>query len=106
MDDYVCVAYNGTQHWCNIVQLKKILATHKAFISKIYVLTEPATYFEAAQHPEWVTAMQKEIEALTANNTWEVTDLPKGKKAIGCKWVFKVKLKKDGSLEIQSKASS
>lgn len=36
---------------------------------------------------------------MAANNTWVVTDLPKGKKAIGCKWVFKVKLKKDGTLE-------
>lgn len=43
--------------------------------------------------------MQKELATLAANNTWVVTDLPKGKKAIGCKWVFKVKLKKDGTLE-------
>ena len=99
MDDYVYVAYTGTQHWCNIVQFEEIPTTHKDFISKIYVLVELATYFEAAQYPEWVIAMQKEIEALTVNNTWEVTDLPNGKKAIGCKWVFKVKLMKDGSLE-------
>ena len=99
MDEFVCVGYNDTQHWCNIVQIEEIPAPCKAFISQISVLSEPATYFEAAQHPEWVTAMQKEIEAFTANNTWEVTDLPKGKKAIGCKWVYKLKLKKDGSLE-------
>ena len=43
--------------------------------------------------------MNQELAALKANNTWIVTDLPKGKKAIGCKWVFKVKLKKDGSLD-------
>ena len=99
MDDFVCVAYNNTQHWCNIVQFEEIPTPCKALISHISVLSEPATYFEVAQHPEWVTAMQKEIEALTANHTWVVTDLPKGKKAIGCKWVYKVKLKKDGSLE-------
>lgn len=44
-------------------------------------------------------AMNKEIKALEAYNTWELTDLPKGKKAIGNKWVYKVKLKSDGSLE-------
>ena len=43
--------------------------------------------------------MEKEIEALLANHTWEVVTLPTGKKPIGCKWVFKVKLKADGSLE-------
>lgn len=33
------------------------------------------------------------------NNTWDIVDLPKDKKPIGCKWVFKVKLKSDGSIE-------
>jgi hypothetical protein len=33
------------------------------------------------------------------NNTWILTSLPPGKKAIGCKWVYKVKLKSDGSVE-------
>lgn len=36
---------------------------------------------------------------MNANHTWDLVDLPKGKKAIGSKWVFKVKLKSDGSLE-------
>lgn len=43
--------------------------------------------------------MQKELKALADNNTWNIVDLHVGKKAIGCKWVYKVKLKSDGSLE-------
>jgi len=43
--------------------------------------------------------MNKEISALLLNNTWEFVDLPAGKKAISSKWVYKVKLKSDGSLE-------
>lgn len=43
--------------------------------------------------------MNKEIEALIKNNTWEIVDLPKGKKSIGCKWLYKVKLKSNGTLE-------
>jgi hypothetical protein len=43
--------------------------------------------------------MRAEIDALEANNTWVLTDLPPNKHAIGCKWVYKVKLKADGSLE-------
>ncbi|XP_074328434.1 uncharacterized protein LOC141666342 [Apium graveolens] len=43
--------------------------------------------------------MNKELVALSANNTCELTDLPKGKKVIGSKWVYKVKLKADGTLE-------
>ena len=40
--------------------------------------------------------MTQEFEALHANHTW---DLPVGKKPIGCKWVYKVNHKADGSIE-------
>ncbi len=43
--------------------------------------------------------MHSELKALEANNTWVLTPLPEGKQPIGCKWVYKVKLKADGSLE-------
>ena len=33
------------------------------------------------------------------NYTWELVDLPHGEKTISCKWIFKKKLKKDGSIE-------
>ena len=42
--------------------------------------------------------MQAEIKALQANNTWIMTALPPGKVPIGCKWVYKIKLKADGSV--------
>ena len=43
--------------------------------------------------------MDAEIKALEANNTWTFTSLPPGKKPIGCKWVYWVKYKLDGSVE-------
>ena len=43
--------------------------------------------------------MDKEIQALEQNHTWDVTNLPPGKLPIGCKWVYKVKLNLDGSVE-------
>ena len=46
-----------------------------------------------------MTAINKEINALELNNTWYLTDLPKGKKPIGCKWVFKIKYNADGTIE-------
>lgn len=35
--------------------------------------------------------MQANIDALKLNNTWILTELPPGKIAIGCKWVYKCK---------------
>ncbi|PKI38314.1 hypothetical protein CRG98_041294 [Punica granatum] len=43
--------------------------------------------------------MEEKIRALENNNTWTVETLPVGKQPIGCKWVFKVKRKADGSVE-------
>ncbi|GJT84466.1 ribonuclease H-like domain-containing protein, partial [Tanacetum coccineum] len=51
--------------------------------------------------PLWslVEAINLEIEALNNNNTWEITKLPQGRKAIGSKWGFKTKYKSNGELE-------
>ena len=43
--------------------------------------------------------MNSELRALEANGTWELTSLPPGKRAIGCKWVYRTKFKSDGSLD-------
>ncbi len=42
--------------------------------------------------------MDEEMVALDANATWKLVVLPKDKKAIGCKWVYKVKHNADGSV--------
>lgn len=62
---------------------------------------EPRTYQEAQKVSEWQKAMEAEITALEANQTWDITDLPPGKNVVGCKWVFKVKRRSDGSIERQ-----
>ena len=43
--------------------------------------------------------MDEEMAALDGNKTWELVPLPKDKKAIGCKWVYKAKHKADGNIE-------
>lgn len=90
---------SGPSHWCNLVTFDRFPSSHKAFLASTSVISEPQSYEEASQHPLWVEAMQKELKALSDNNTWDLVDLPPDKKAIGFKWVFKVKLKADGSLE-------
>jgi hypothetical protein len=42
--------------------------------------------------------MVEEIRAIEENGTWSLTDLPPDRKAIGLKWVFKVKRDEQGSV--------
>ncbi|GJU73316.1 zinc finger, CCHC-type containing protein [Tanacetum coccineum] len=44
-------------------------------------------------------AVQSEIDSIMHNDTWELTDLPPGCKALGCKWILKRKMKVDGSID-------
>ncbi|KAK2366753.1 putative mitochondrial protein [Trifolium repens] len=73
--------------------------TYKSFCLAISHITEPKTYNQAAKHACWQQAMDQEILALEQNHTWKLTDLPHGKHPIGCKWIYKVKYKSDGSIE-------
>lgn len=64
--------------------------------------SEPRSFAEAMRRPDadkWFDAANLEIQQLLDNGTWEVVQLPPGRKAIGCRWVFKVKRNADGTIE-------
>ena len=47
----------------------------------------------------WQGAMDKEIDAMELNHTWDVVPLPHGKTLIGCKWVYRIKYNPYGFVE-------
>jgi hypothetical protein len=62
---------------------------------------EPETYEEAMASPEkeqWIAAMHEEYQSLLINDTWSLVELPRGRKTIKNKWVYKLKLAADGSV--------
>ncbi|CAB4028654.1 Hypothetical predicted protein, partial [Paramuricea clavata] len=63
---------------------------------------EPRTVKEALSSPQktkWVKAMEKEMESLKTNEVWNLVELPENRKAVGSKWVFRVKTDADGTVE-------
>ncbi|KAL0430697.1 UNVERIFIED_CONTAM: Retrovirus-related Pol polyprotein from transposon RE2 [Sesamum radiatum] len=74
-------------------------SAYTCFVASLSALQEPRSYKKAAFRKEWTEAMNAEILALERNQTWEITKLPPRKKAIGCKWVFRLKLKEDGTVD-------
>ncbi|GKA93173.1 retrovirus-related pol polyprotein from transposon TNT 1-94 [Tanacetum coccineum] len=66
------------------------------------VENEPTSYREAVTSSEgqqWREAIKSEIESILQNHTWELVDLPPGCKALGYKWIFKKKMKADGTVD-------
>jgi hypothetical protein len=82
-----------------VVNYSNLSADCLCFTTMLNKSCEPKFYFQAASDPNWVTAMNEEIEALNRNNTWDLVDLPPGRKTIGCKWVYKIKYKSTGEIE-------
>lgn len=61
-------------------------------------MEEPATFGEATSDENWRKSMINELEAIEKNGTWKLTTLPPGHKAIGLKWVYKLKKDTNGNV--------
>jgi hypothetical protein len=59
---------------------------------------EPASLAQAQQEARWRRAMEEELRSIEENRTWTLTELPRGQRAIGLKWVFKVKKDEHGAI--------
>src|SRR6266498_3617052 len=69
----------------------------------VYLVDDtPTSIVEAYASPDtddWKEAIHSEMDSILSNGTWEVTERSYGCKPVGCKWVFKKKLRPDGTIE-------
>lgn len=101
MKDFVLLNINKEIQFLvsDCVAYKHLSKSYQDFIASTSMLQEPTTYAEASKNPKWVETMKAEILALQSNNTWELSEFPKGKTAIGCRWIYKIKYKSSGEVE-------
>ncbi|KAL0294174.1 UNVERIFIED_CONTAM: Retrovirus-related Pol polyprotein from transposon RE1 [Sesamum angustifolium] len=64
-----------------------------------FIMLEPENFETAVKHKVWVQAMEEEINMIEKNNTWELANRRKDKEVIGVKWIYKMKLNADGSIQ-------
>ena len=82
----------------NFVSYDHLSSSSSVFITSLNSIPIPKTVKEALSHSGWHDAMIEELRALDDNQTWELVDLPLGKKTVGCRWVFAIKVNPDGSV--------
>ncbi|GJW18123.1 ribonuclease H-like domain-containing protein [Tanacetum coccineum] len=81
------------------VGYSKLNSENFCFVSQLNKTREPKTYFEASKYSHWTNAMNQEMDALLRDGTWELVDLPEGRKAIGSKWIYKIKFRSNGEID-------
>ena len=96
---YKCNVVPTKYSIANYISSHKLFPSYSYFCNSISTIQEPQFYHQAVGDPNWDAAMAAEIQALELNNTWSLVPLPPNKRAVSCKWVFKIKYKSNGSVE-------
>ncbi|KAA0050709.1 Beta-galactosidase [Cucumis melo var. makuwa] len=84
---------------CNYVSYNNLSPQFRAFTENFDSTIIPKNIYTALECPEWKNSVMEEMKALEKNRTWEICALPKGHKTVGCKWLFSLKYKADGTLD-------
>nr|GEU75820.1 putative ribonuclease H-like domain-containing protein [Tanacetum cinerariifolium] len=79
------------------------LAPHTRSMARMVKEQEPKKVHQALKDPSWIEAMQEELLPFKMKKVWVLVDLPKGKRPIGSKWVFRNK-KDERGIVIRNKA--
>jgi hypothetical protein len=53
----------------------------------------------SAYSSKWLDAMEDEIRSMSVNKVWDLEEIPKVAKTVGCKWVYKTKCDFNGNIE-------
>ncbi|KAL6321989.1 hypothetical protein AAG906_035908 [Vitis piasezkii] len=75
------------------------LSPSSQFFQVLLAIQESRGFKSMAKHPEWLSTMDDEIQALKKNDTWDLVPRPINHNVVGCRWIFKTKLHANGSIE-------
>ncbi|CAM8913556.1 unnamed protein product [Rhodiola kirilowii] len=99
LKDYICDSTTVKHHIEHFVNYSHCSSQHQNYILQAYSIPEPTSFAQASKDPLWKIAMEKELDALKSNNTWNLVPLPHGKNPVGSKWIFRIKRHFNGTIE-------
>ena len=80
-----------------------IFDDYEVYNSEEIQMEDDPTSFEEAMRSvnssKWTAAMEDEMKSMSANKVWDLEEIPKGAKIVGCKWVYKTKCDSKGNIE-------
>ncbi|KAL0297619.1 UNVERIFIED_CONTAM: Retrovirus-related Pol polyprotein from transposon RE2 [Sesamum radiatum] len=83
----------------NHVAYEQLSKDNISFVNQLSITSISSNLQKALKDPRWREAMNEEMTSVEKNSTWEIDDFLDGKKPIGCRWVFTIKYKSDGTIE-------
>jgi hypothetical protein len=76
---------------------------YEVYVSEEIQMEGDFTSFEevmrSAYSFKWLDAMEDEMRSMSVNKVWDLEEIPKGAKTVGCKWVYKTKCDSNGNIE-------
>ena len=94
----VAVAPSGPQ------RIRRLANDYGVYNSEEIQIEDDPTSFEEAMRivnssKWWTAAMENKIKSMSANKVWDLEEIPKGAKIVGCKWVYKTKCDSKENIE-------
>ncbi|CAL9000930.1 unnamed protein product [Prunus brigantina] len=83
----------------NYVSTHRLSKACAVFANQMTTEFIPSKVQDALVAPQWKKAMDEEMLALKKNQTWDLVSLPQGKRPVGCRWIFTIKHKVDGTID-------
>jgi hypothetical protein len=85
------------------IRKRAISDDYEVYNSEEIQMEDDPTSFEEAIRSEhlskWLDAMEDEIKSMSTNKVWDLEEIPKGAKTVGCKWVYKTKYDSQGNID-------
>ncbi|CAL2240277.1 unnamed protein product [Prunus armeniaca] len=83
----------------NYVSTHRLSEACVVFANQMTTEFIPSKVQDALVAPQWKKAMDEKMLALKKNQTWDLVSLPQGKRPVGCRWIFTIKHKVDGTID-------